>query len=66
MGEVGLSGEVRGVPQLERRLGDAVRQGFTCCLCPRVSLSGLVPPRGMEVLAVDSLKEALNIALKPS
>jgi DNA repair protein RadA/Sms len=66
MGEVGLSGEVRGVPQLERRLGDAVRQGFTCCLCPRVSLSGLVPPRGMEVLAVDSLKEALNMALKPA
>jgi len=66
MGEVGLSGEVRGVPQLERRLGDAVRQGFTSCLCPGVSLSGLVPPGGMEVLAVDSLKEALNMALKPS
>jgi DNA repair protein RadA/Sms len=66
VGEVGLSGEVRGVPQLERRLADAARQGFTRCLTPKVSSGGLVPPRGMEILAVDSLKEALKIALKPA
>lgn len=65
VGEVGLSGEVRGVPQLERRLADAVRQGFTHCLVPKVSLNGLVPPKEMEVLAADSVKEALRMALKP-
>ncbi len=65
MGELGLSGEVRGVPQMERRLADAARQGFTRCLGPKVTLSGLTPPSGMEVLAIDSLREALQVALKP-
>lgn len=65
MGELGLSGEVRGVPQMERRLADAARQGFTRCLGPKVTLSGLTPPSEMEVLAVDSLREALQVALKP-
>jgi DNA repair protein RadA/Sms len=64
VGEVGLSGEVRGVPQLDRRLGDAVRQGFTRCLVPRSSLAAIVPPKEMEVLAADSLKEALKLGLK--
>lgn len=65
MGEVGLSGEVRGVPQLERRLADAVRQGFTRCLAPKISLSGLAPHKEMEILAADSVKEALRLALRP-
>jgi len=65
MGELGLSGEVRGVPQMERRLADAARQGFTRCLGPKVTLSGITPPSGMEVLAIDSLREALQVALKP-
>jgi len=65
VGEVGLSGEVRGVPQLERRLIEAARQGFTRCVGPRVSLSSLTPPQGMETLAVNSLREALKAVLKP-
>lgn len=64
VGEIGLSGEVRGVPQLDRRLGDAVRQGFTRCLAPKSSLAGIVPPKEMEVLPADSLKEALKVGLK--
>ena len=32
IGELGLSGEVRGVPQMERRMADAARQGFNRCL----------------------------------
>jgi len=64
VGEVGLSGEVRGAPQLERRLIEAARQGFTRCVGPRVSLSSLTPPQGMETLAVNSLREALRVALK--
>jgi DNA repair protein RadA/Sms len=64
VGEVGLSGEVRGVPQLERRLIEAARQGFTRCVGPRASLSSLIPPQGMEALAVNSLREALMVGLK--
>ncbi|HJX69595.1 MAG TPA: DNA repair protein RadA, partial [Dehalococcoidia bacterium] len=64
VGEVGLSGELRAIPQLERRLTEAARQGFTRCLIPRVSLNSLTPPQGMEPLAVDSLREALRLGLK--
>jgi len=65
VGEVGLSGEVRGVPQLERRLAEATRQGFARCIGPKVSLGSLTPPQGMETIAVNSLREALKVALKP-
>ncbi|MCA1711890.1 MAG: DNA repair protein RadA, partial [Actinobacteria bacterium] len=34
IGEVGLAGEVRPVPQLERRLAEAARSGFTTAIVP--------------------------------
>ncbi len=63
IGELGLSGEVRGVPQMERRIGDAARQGFTRCLGPAVSLKGLNAPQGIEVVPVETLGDALQAAL---
>jgi DNA repair protein RadA/Sms len=41
IGEVGLAGEVRRVPALERRLAEAARLGFMTALVPRAS--GRVP-----------------------
>ena len=35
IGEVGLGGEVRSVPSIERRLSEAARMGFTTALVPR-------------------------------
>jgi DNA repair protein RadA/Sms len=63
IGELGLSGEVRGVPQMERRIADAGRQGFTRCLGPVVSLKGLNTPQGIEVVPVETLGDALHTAL---
>jgi DNA repair protein RadA/Sms len=63
IGELGLSGEVRGVPQMERRIVDAARQGFTRCLGPVVSLKGLNVPTGIEAVAVETLGDALQAAL---
>jgi len=63
VGELGLSGEVRTVPQMERRLTEAARQGYTRCLIPRVSLSSFTSPQKMELIAVDSLREALGRGL---
>ena len=64
LGEIGLSGEVRGVSQLERRLAEAARQGFTRCLGPKVSLDCVAIPQGFEAIGVTSLREALSLALK--
>ncbi len=61
VGEIGLSGEVRAVSQLERRLGEAARQGFGRCLVPQASLTTLTPPSGMEIIGVDWLAEALHM-----
>jgi DNA repair protein RadA/Sms len=66
VGEVGLSGELRGVPQLERRLAEAAKLGFQRCLVPK-SREGAAPiPRGIEAVAVESVKESLKVALPGS
>jgi len=63
-GEVGLSGEVRAISQLERRFAEVARQGFSRCLVPRASSGSLIPAQGMELMAVDSLREALSRGLR--
>ncbi|RSM66991.1 DNA repair protein RadA [Amycolatopsis sp. WAC 01376] len=59
MGEVGLSGEVRRVPSVGRRLAEAARLGFTYALVPPDS--GKIPP-GIRVLEVPDVGSALNAA----
>jgi DNA repair protein RadA/Sms len=62
LGEVGLSGEIRSVPQVERRLAEAARLGFKRCLVPRSSLRG-VHVKDVEAVPVSNLREALRLAL---
>jgi len=61
IGELGLSSELRGVPQLERRLAEAVKLGFRRCLLPRRAKASA--PQGIELIGVESVKEALRLAL---
>jgi len=61
VGEVGLAGEVRAVPQVERRLAEAARLGFGRAVVPRIeSLKG---PAGLELIRVGDLTEALRALL---
>jgi DNA repair protein RadA/Sms len=63
VGEVGLSGELRAVSQLETRLKEAAKLGFNRCLVPKSRhLSKLKSP-GLEILSARSLAQALEIAL---
>ncbi|MBW2638066.1 MAG: DNA repair protein RadA, partial [Deltaproteobacteria bacterium] len=48
-GEVGLTGEVRGVNQVEARIREAARMGFNRCVLPRVMSSDLVIKEKMEL-----------------
>lgn len=59
LGEVGLTGEVRGVSRLSQRLKEAAHLGFRQCFVPRANLeeAGESP---MEVIAVNSVAEALQ------
>lgn len=62
IGEVGLSGEIRAVSQLERRLIECARMGFTDCVIPQGNLRGEPLPQGLRVHAVRSVREALACA----
>jgi DNA repair protein RadA/Sms len=62
VGEVGLSGELRAVSQLERRVAEAARLGFKRCLVPKVG-GKISPPKDIELIAVSSLREAINKGL---
>ncbi len=64
VGEVGLSGELRTVGQLPRRLNEAAKLGFTRVLIPQSVARKLEhPPAGLEVLGARTLREALEMAL---
>ncbi len=62
IGEVGLTGEVRSVGQLDARLQEAGRLGFTRCLVPQVSKNAnLKPPAGLKVESVKSLEHVFDL-----
>jgi len=61
-GEVGLSGELRAVSQLERRVNEAARLGFKRCLVPRTG-GGVQAPKGIEVVPAGTLREAIGLGL---
>jgi DNA repair protein RadA/Sms len=63
VGEVGLSGELRSVSQLPRRLNEAAKLGFTRCVTPRNRRKTVSPPGGMELFGVRTLRQALEVAL---
>jgi len=63
IGEVGLLGELRAVGQAQRRLQEAGQLGFQRCLMPQSTRTGEAPPKGLEVIGVQSLREALEVAL---
>jgi DNA repair protein RadA/Sms len=64
IGEVGLLGELRPVAGLERRLREAARLGFRHAIVPRATRgSGEPQVPGIEIIAVGSLREAIDGAL---
>ena len=60
IGELGLSGEVRRVGQLERRLSEAARHGMTRALIPAGSRAGR--PSGLDVVEVRTVADAVAAA----
>jgi DNA repair protein RadA/Sms len=63
IGEVGLSGELRSVGQMQARLNEAASLGFKTAIVPRRHRKGEGYPKGIEVIEVRSLHQALDHAL---
>ena len=57
-GEVGLSGEVRGVSMAERRVKEAAKMGFTTCILPKINSEGIEVQKGMKLVGVNNINEA--------
>ncbi len=56
-GEVGLSGEVRAVTNVEQRINEAQKLGFKKCIVPKASTNGLKKYEGIEVVGVKNISE---------
>ncbi len=60
VGEVGLAGEVRAVGQVEPRIYEAKKMGFTRCLIPHGNLKRLPRVEGIDTEGVRSVSEAVE------
>lgn len=66
IGELGLTGETRFVSNMEQRLAEAARLGFTKCVIPRRGTESIVAPKGLQLLRVRNIREAIEISLGKS
>lgn len=63
IGEIGLSGELRWVSQMNARLREAAKLGFKTAVIPRQARRAEPLPEGIQILEARSLREALGLAL---
>lgn len=63
VGEVGLTGEIRSVQALEQRLSEIAHLGFTQCVIPARIRGQLKAPKGMELIYVKTVREAVEKTL---
>ncbi len=61
LGEVGLSGEVRGVSMIQPRVQEAGKLGFTTCVIPKVSMDAVKDIPGMKIIGVSSVADAIAL-----
>ena len=61
MGEVGLAGEVRAIPQCDRRAAECARLGFTTIILPKENLRRVPPMEGVKLVGVDTVMQAVAV-----
>jgi DNA repair protein RadA/Sms len=60
LGEVGLTGEVRAIGQVDTRISESRKMGFTRCLVPASNLKRLRAIEGIEIVGVRTVSEAVE------
>lgn len=63
-GEIGLTGEVRAVNMAEKRAIEAAKLGFKTCILPKTNLDKMPSIKGINLIGVSNVKEALGIVIK--
>jgi len=65
LGEVGLAGEIRSISQINLRINEAEKLGFKHCIVPNNNYKNIIHKKdGIEIIAVSTLREALDILLR--
>jgi DNA repair protein RadA/Sms len=59
-GEVGLTGEVRGVSQPESRINEAKKLGFAKCIVSKSNMESCASVTGIRMVGIDSVKELME------
>jgi len=62
IGEIGLAGELRMPGQMPARLREAAKLGFKTAIVPKAIRKGEGYPKGIEIIEVRSLQQALDAA----
>lgn len=60
-GEIGLSGEVRGVSMIEQRIQEAVKLGFSTCIIPQVCVKQIKEKENVKIIGVASVQDAIDL-----
>jgi DNA repair protein RadA/Sms len=60
LGEVGLGGEIRSVPQMEKRVLEAHSLGYRCVVLPQDMAKKLAPATSIELIGVRNIREAVE------
>ena len=60
VGEVGLTGEIRSVNQINQRLNEISRLGFKRCVIPAHIRGELRAPKNLELISVRNIREAID------
>ena len=64
MGEVGLTGEVRRINLIEKRLKEAEKLGFKKCIIPESNKKGLKENYKLDIISVKDVREVIKILMK--
>jgi len=60
-GEIGLTGEIRGISQVDQRVREAAKMGFERCVLPGDNLEHLKSPPNMELIGVQTVTEVVDL-----
>ena len=63
VGEVGLTGEVRRVNQIDARIKEAAKTGFKRIFIPKHNMRASLKNAGIEVIPISSIPQALKLVL---
>ena len=64
LGEVGLTGEVRAINLIEKRLKEAEKLGFKTCIIPESNKKNLKDTYKLDIIGVHNINEAIKVAFE--